>query len=405
MRRVLALVWLNVAQILRDRGALFSMIALPLLLTTLMGFMMGGGADDTVDRLAVALVDEDGGRYAVEAGRLLRAQESLEVTATAREAAERGIRDGDLAAAVVVPKGFGDAVEAGSGAELVLLKAPDVVNGMAVQQIVSGIAQRMAANVTAAREAGRALDEARETYPLLEAVPDTAAAYAKADARWEPRPPISVKALLAEASVVRGDSTVAGGFKQSSLGMTVWFILMILMGSAEGILEERENGTFGRLLTTPMRRSTLLLGKIAGIYVIGILQAALLIGFGALVFKVPWGSDPLPVVLIVAAYTLVCTGFAVALSAIARTRSQAAAAAPVISVSLAMLGGSAWPLEIVPPFMKTAALMTPPGWAMAGLTDVVVRNQGIASAVTPTLVLLGFAAASFGVAMAFLKFE
>jgi len=58
---------------------------------------------------------------------------------------------------------------------------------------------------------------------------------------------------MAVASEVRGDSVLAEGQAQSSIGFTVWFILFMTFGSAGGILEEREQGTLRRLLVAPHR--------------------------------------------------------------------------------------------------------------------------------------------------------
>jgi hypothetical protein len=55
--------------------------------------------------------------------------------------------------------------------------------------------------------------------------------------------------------------------------------------------------------------------------------------------------------------------------------------------------------------MQTIAKLTPTGWAIIGLTDVVARNQGLGAATVPTLVLLGFAAVTLGIGVKMLKFE
>lgn len=70
-----------------------------------------------------------------------------------------------------------------------------------------------------------------------------------------------------------------------------------------------------------------------------------------------------------------------------------------------MLGGAYWPLDIVSPAMRTVAMMTSTGWAMTGLTDVVVRYQGAAQAILPSAVLLGMAAVFLGVGIFRLKLE
>ena len=77
----------------------------------------------------------------------------------------------------------------------------------------------------------------------------------------------------------------------------------------------------------------------------------------------------------------------------------------VAVTGLAMIGGCMWPLEIVSPFMQTVSTLTPTGWAVMGLTDVVFRNQGVGAAVIPALLLLGFASVMLGIGVKMLKFE
>ncbi len=135
------------------------------------------------------------------------------------------------------------------------------------------------------------------------------------------------------------------------------------------------------------------------------MQAAIMIGFGVLVFHVPWGDDPLGVIMIIGTFGLAATGLGVMISSLARTRGQMSAVTAVGATTLAMLGGAYWPLDIVSPAMRTVALFTPVGWAMTGLTDVVVRYQGTVQAVLPSAVLLGMAVVFLGVGVSRLKME
>jgi ABC-2 type transport system permease protein len=206
-------------------------------------------------------------------------------------------------------------------------------------------------------------------------------------------------------SKVRGGSDQAMGFQQYSLGFTLMFMLFMGLGSAGGFLDEREQGTLSRLLTTPTSKAVLVIGKVVGIYATVILQAAIMIGFGVVVFHVPWGDDPLGVIMIISTFGLAATGLGIMISALARTRGQVSAITAVGAVSMAMLGGAYWPLDIVGPVMRTLAMFTPVGWAMVGLTDIVVRAQGPVQAILPSSVLLGMAAAFLAIGVSRLKME
>jgi ABC-2 type transport system permease protein len=231
------------------------------------------------------------------------------------------------------------------------------------------------------------------------------AEYARADTLWEPEPPVTVRGQVVVASDVRGDSVLAEGSTLSSIGFTVWFVLFMTFGSAGGILEEREQGTLRRLLVAPASRGTIIAGKVAGVLLAAVAQVLILVSVGQALFGVPWGRDPLAVAMVLGAYVLAGTGLAVFVTAVVRTRDQLGGLSPLIATGLAMLGGCLWPIEVVSPLMQTIAKLTPTGWAVIGLTDVVARNQGISSALLPTAVLLGFAALSLGAGIKLLKFE
>ncbi len=451
MRKFLALVRLNLLHIRHDRGAILSMTVLPIMLTTLLGVMFGG-QDTGQGKVPVGFVDKDRSAYSKRVETLLEREKGYKLQALSAAEAEAKIADNDLAAVVIVPAGFGASMEStvntsesSEARQIELVKGSDAVRFIAVQEVVRGIATRLSVDRATAEIALKLLDDARAEFlrtplgrlpgfapsaatppplagvaiqdlpapvrasiasgvPGLASPASTALLISAADKKWDPAP-VAVKLTAVKASTERGDSIIATGYGQYSLGMTIWFVLMLVLGNAESLLEERENGTLPRLLTTPTPRAQVLGGKVGGVYTIGIVQAAILITFSALVFSVDWGGDPLATSLLIGTFTLAATGLAIMVAATARTREQAGGLGPVIAMSLAMLGGCVWPIEIVPPFMKIIALFTPTGWAMAGLTDVVVRNQGLQAAILPSLVLLGFSAVFFLVGLTRFRWE
>ena len=392
IRKAFALAWLNALQLLRNPAEVVGVIVLPLALTFLFGSAFGGGE---AKPMRVLLVDEDASTYSAQVGELLDAEASLETDAVTRQEAEDLIADGDASVAVLVPEGFGDGLASGSS-EIEVLKDPASESAFAVISVVQGIATRISGDAGTARVVMAVAPSAGLSFDAV---------HEDVDARWDPKPPVYAEGQTVVASDVRGDSVLASSGTLSSIGFTVWFMLFMTFGSAGGILEEREQGTLRRLLVAPVERSTIIAGKVLGIVLAATAQVLVLVLVGALVFGVPWGRDPLAVAMVLAAYILAGTGIAVFVSAVVRTRDQLGGLAPIISTGFAMLGGCMWPIEVVSPFMQTVAKLTPTGWAVMGLTDVVARNQGVGAALVPTLVLLGIAVVSIGLGVRFLKFE
>jgi ABC-2 type transport system permease protein len=400
VRKIGVLAWLNLLQVLKDRTGLFTLIALPLMLTLLFGTVLGGG--ERRSTVAVADLDQTPTSAQVVEG---LDERSYVVERVPEEQAREMAASGEAAAAVVVPKGFEQDVLGGVDTTVTVVKDPRSTSTIAVVQAVRGRVERIAANAATIRIVQRAYQDASALTGVGYPPPASGDVYAYADLIWSPTPPLSVEEAAVTRSKVRGNSNLAMGFQQFSLGFTLMFMLFMGIGSAGGFLEEREQGTLSRLLTTPTSRTVLVLGKVAGVYVTVILQAAIMIGFGVLLFKVPWGDDPLAVIMIISTFALAATGLGIMVSALARSRGQVSAVTAVGATAMSMLGGAYWPLDIVNPLMRTLALTTPVGWAMTGLTDIVVRAQGTVQAVLPSAVLLGMATLFLLVGVTRLKME
>lgn len=400
LRRIFNLAWLDLLRLARDRGQLITLLIVPLMLTYLFGTMMGGGER----KVAVAVADEDGSSYSREiAAGLPDRSYSIRRVDEAQARAMAG--SGEVAAAVIIPEGFGDDVIGGVDTRVDVVKDPRSNVALAIVQAVRGRVDRVAANAGVVRTVRDAFRDAERVSGIPQSPPSPKDVYAYADRLWSPDPPLSVAEVVVTASKVRGAATQATGFQQYSMGFTLMFMLFMGLGTAGGFLEDREQGTFARLLMTPTRRPALVIGKVLGVYVTVLLQALIMVGVGAFVFRVPWGDDPLAVVMLVASFGLAATGLGVMVSTIVRSRGQMSAVTAAGATALSMLGGCYWPLDIVNPTMRTIANLTPTGWAMQGLTDVVVRAQGVTQALVPTLALLAMSALFLLVGVSRLRFD
>jgi len=181
------------------------------------------------------------------------------------------------------------------------------------------------------------------------------------------------------------------GFAYTAPANLVLFVMINGFVSALGILRLRDRGIARRLLATP-RRTWELFGMLAvGPAQQMIAQALFLILSARLFFGVHWGN-PLGLIFITAALT--CLGVAIVLfmGTMFTTEQQATSLGPWIGVFFGMLGGCMWPLEIVPPFMKTLALLSPANWAMDAYLGLIF-DRASASEVAPDVgMVFAFAA-------------
>lgn len=403
VRRLFAIASLNLMQVVRSRSELLSYIVLPLTLTWVFGLAFGGSSS-SARAVRVPVADKDQSHYSAMVVKTIDGSESFTASMTSEAEARREVRDGEAPVAVIIPRGFGHLVEQGATATVVAVRDPASSEAQAAVEVVNGAAARIAADAVAAQATFAALQAgAGGVYPSD--APDFRELFSEADRFWQPKPPVAVTVSEVRASATHHAELSAPAGSQYSMGFTVFFVLMICIAGAGGIIEEREFGTLRRLLATPTGRTRIIGGKLLGVAMIGALEATVLVGFGVLIFKVPWGSSPAAVIMVLGSLILASTGLGVMLSASVRTRSQLAAMSSVLSTALAMIGGCYWPLEITPPFMQKLALATPTGWAMIGLKNTVARGMGVASVLLPCAVLLTMAAVFFVVGLSRLRLE
>ncbi len=152
-------------------------------------------------------------------------------------------------------------------------------------------------------------------------------------------------------------------------GIMYFWVFFIGQGPMQEILDERDNLTLQRILASPANLLQFLLSKIIRCFLIcGSIQLLLLLastGFSG----VQWGNPFLlvPVVLICA---LSVTGLLTLIYALAKTKEQANAMSHVVVLIWAFLGGSFFPFEQFPEFLRAIGHFSPNRWAILAIQTV-----------------------------------
>jgi linearmycin/streptolysin S transport system permease protein len=98
-------------------------------------------------------------------------------------------------------------------------------------------------------------------------------------------------------------------------------------------------------------------------------------------------------VALVVVFAVVATAVGLLVGSTVGDPEQAQAVGVPIAIALGMLGGCMWPLEIVPPVMRTIGHVSPHAWAMDGWIALVFDREGVAGIATDLAVLAAFAIA------------
>ncbi len=399
MKKILNIAWNDIKIEFSDRWTLLFFLVLPIVFTAIVGAALGGSNPDT-STIPVPVADLDGSAYSLQLQQTLTNGKLIEVLPFASEEEARSTMDGKgYTAMLVIPAGFGEALTNGQSPSLRLVeRASDTV--LSVEQAVRSAVQQLgysfaiAGQTTAMANERIAFTTPQERQGFFDAVLLSAQ-------EGLASPSVKVEMTVGPGQI----KAIANGFSQSSPGQLVTWVMITMLGGSAVFVEERISGTLRRLLITPSRKSTIISGKILGRLLLGLTQMILLVGFGALVLKVNWGSDYLALSVMLLSFALAGTALGVMLGAFARTPGQAGTLSVMFSMILAALGGAWWPLEITPAVYQATVKVLPTTWAMTGLTDVIVRGKGVLDILPSAGILLGFAVVFFVIGIWRLRYE
>lgn len=373
---------------LKNKATLVMMFVLPLLFTVVFGAVAGGTSGSTV--YPVALVDQDRSFVSARIAAGLGADPLLQLQNAAEADLTKLFADKAITAAVVIPAEFQQAAGSGAAPEVKLIVAPGGAPDMAVGPAVNRVVSQVAGDWSTAR---RMVSDSGDRAKVE-------AAYAKLqDDRQAMAVTVAHERVALQEAVTKG-----AGVGETAVGFTVLFMMMTLFNMGGVILQERKMGTWGRLLTTPTSRVSLMTGYVLSFFVTGMFQFGVLVAFSAVLFQIDWGPL-LPLAAVAGALVLCAAGMGLFMAGIVRTAEQQQTVGTLVVNATCMLGGVYWPLELVGDTMRTIGYLTPQAWAMDGFREVMLRGGSWSGLTTPLAVLLSLAAIFMAAGLTRVRFE
>jgi ABC-2 type transport system permease protein len=370
MQAALLIAAKDLRQRLRDRSALAIAVVVPLALAAIFGLIFhnvtSGGVTCTCK---LGLVDEDHGAAArafeTQAIRPLERRGLISVRREPTLAAGQSAVDGGMVGATfVLGRGLTRAIHGGQPAELLVLG--DVGSPITVQ-VAESIARFYASSSDTLRIAGAVLGTNSAT-----------ALRAAATAQ-----PISLSDISTTSKQLSTGTFYAAG-------MAVFFLFFTVQFGISSIIDERRDGTLARMLAAPIRRSSVLGGKLLTSLALGVLSMTVLAVATHFMLGAQWGN-PIGVAILIVSGVLAATAVMALVATVAHTSDQAQAWGSMVALVLGMLGGTFFPVSQAGGALALLSLATPQAWFMRGIQDL----AGGASArvvVGPTLAILVFAA-------------
>jgi ABC-2 type transport system permease protein len=160
----------------------------------------------------------------------------------------------------------------------------------------------------------------------------------------------------------------------------VFAMFFVVIPLSTAFIIERQQGSLLRLRIMNISSLSLIVGKIVPYYLINQVQMVLMVLVG--IYLVPrFGGDSLTMdgslfglFLISSATSLAAIAFALLITTLATTHTQATTMGGVSNIIFGALGGVMVPKFVMPPFMRELANISPMSWGLEGFLDIFLRQ-------------------------------
>lgn len=185
---------------------------------------------------------------------------------------------------------------------------------------------------------------------------------------------------------------------QGIFGFSLFFVIYTIAFNVIHILEEKRARIWDRMTVSSVTKWEMYVGNLLYSFLMGYFQVVLVFvafRYGAGVdFHGGFGKT----LLLLIPYVLSIVALCMMLAAFSKTLSQFNGLVPLFSVSLAMLGGAYWPIEIVSsPIMLAIGKISPLLYGMEALKGATLYGYGFTDLLQPISILLLMAVVMMGI--------
>ena len=350
-------------RIRREPGGFLIQIALPLVITGVIGLAFGGGDDGpSVAAIPIAVVDEDDSLM----GQLLKGaqdqedfRENLELRFIDAQTATKQMKRNRVSAILTIPAGFSEAfLEGEAPPPLQLLKNP-------AQSDYPAIAQELLASMTelldvVSRNFGETfapwldrLEEADRFDLLLLAdmIVDLGHRLERAESYIDP---LRLTYEVEEPSADEATTNDSSGFSVFGFLLPMlssMFLLFIADIAMRDLHRERRQGLLNRYRTLPTRLSDYVYSKVFNAFTVCAAGGAIIFLGGSVIFQLRW-TNPVQVALSIASYAFAAAGLLAFLVAVAKTERRSETINTLVVIAMAFVGGSFFMANSLPSFLQ-----------------------------------------------------
>ena len=372
MRRILFLARAEVLHVVRDRATLAQVLIVPVLQL----LVLSNAATFLVTNTPTYVVDFD--RTSVSRGLVTRFRASghflVDEQSASPELANEALLRGDATMVLTIPHDFeATLVRTGS--------APIQLTVNAEKGSAAGIVQSYATSIAAAYASELESSVRGARLGGSEAPPVRGIAKTDLRVRSWYNPALNYKYYMVPGILVA---------------------LVTLIGTlltAQNIAREKELGTLEQLNVTPMTRGQFIAAKLLPFWALGMLNLAIGLLVGALVFGVPMRGSLLLLFGAAAVYLVAALAIGLWISSVVDTQQQAMFVTFFVMNVYLLMSGLFTPIDSMAPWVRTVSQLNPVRHFVTISRAILMKGAGPADIAQPFLILTIFGAVTLALAI------
>jgi ABC-2 type transport system permease protein len=161
--------------------------------------------------------------------------------------------------------------------------------------------------------------------------------------------------------------------------------------TAQNIAREKEMGTLEQLNVTPITKAEFITAKLMPFWVLGLVDLAVGLVVGALVFDVPVRGNPALLFLAAGLYLLVALGIGLWISTVVETQQQAMFITFFVLMIYLLMSGLFTPIDSMPKWVQLASELNPVRHFVTISRAILVKGAGFMEIVQPLGILAVYA--------------
>ncbi len=373
-RRINAVLKKELLQLRRDRMTFGMVIMIPLIQLLLFGYAI----NTNLRHVPVGLVDQANSELSRTLTQLILATQVVDVAEVfiTPEEAEQAITEARIRAALIIPPDVDNRLARNPALGLGLPIATDQTTSRPVAHWIVDASDTMVASAI----------KSLRTMPLTEML------------KLPPNRQVpTFEVTLYFNPEQRSEVNIVPGLVGVILTMT-----MILFTSA-AIVRERERGNMEMLINTPVKSIELMIGKIIPYIFLGLLQVAIILGLGHVLFAVPINGSLGALLVVTLLFIIASLSLGLVISTLAQNQLQSMQMTIFVLLPSILMSGFMFPFDGMPKPVQAIAQLLPATHFMDMIRGVVLRDASIYAMRGDILWMIGFAV--LGLIVATLRFK